>query len=200
MSIFAHLEEFTTQEEADGANSVAEDQVLLGEELRLSIFEEGYQAGWEDAAKALAEDQGRISAEFAQKFQDISFGFVEARTHILAQLKPILTDLVGVFLPKLVQETLALHVISMTEDALGNAANAPINFVMNPKNAAFMKDLLETKSGFPNSVSSDPTLGPAQVLLKSGNSHHQLDLSAALTEAKTIVQAYFTEVERTHHG
>ncbi len=45
----------------------AKDTAAALEAEKLASFEQGYQAGWEDATKAQADEKSRISAEFGQK-------------------------------------------------------------------------------------------------------------------------------------
>ncbi|MFV0360116.1 MAG: flagellar biosynthesis protein, partial [Tropicimonas sp.] len=69
------------------------------EEERLVAFDSGYRAGWDDAAAAHADEQGRISAEFAGNLQELSFTYHEARNAVLGEMEGILKGIVDKVLP-----------------------------------------------------------------------------------------------------
>ena len=77
------------------------------EEAKLAAYEQGYKAGWDDAAAAQSEDQTRIRADLARNLQQLSFTYQEARAHILKAVEPLLEEMVNRRLPDTARETLA---------------------------------------------------------------------------------------------
>mgnify|MGYP003515970463 CR=1 FL=1 len=71
--------------EADEAAQQTPSQQVpsADQESRLEAYEQGYRAGWEDAAAAHAEDQRRIRVDLARSLQALGFTYQEARAHVL---------------------------------------------------------------------------------------------------------------------
>ncbi len=101
------LEVFDATPAAKPDPGLVTTQVSAIEESKLASYEQGYKAGWDDAAAALAEDQTRIRADLARNLQQLSFTYQEARSHILKAVEPLLEEMVGRLLPDMARETLA---------------------------------------------------------------------------------------------
>ena len=105
MSVAHLLEEFSG---VAGGEPVAVTDVML-EDQKLAAFEKGYQAGWDDSANSQRDSATRISADFAQNIRDLSFTYQEAQSALMAEMEPLLRDMVDAVLPTLAQETLGQH-------------------------------------------------------------------------------------------
>ena len=90
MSVFP-LEEFSIKIVSNDPKLMPETSF---EEHRLEAYEQGYKAGWDDAATAQADDHTRISAGFARNLQELSFTYHEAKGQILGSLEPLLKEMV----------------------------------------------------------------------------------------------------------
>ena len=69
MTLSALLEDFS---EPQPGTTVALTDVMIEEE-KLQAFEKGYQAGWDDSAKAQKDSAAHLSEEFASNIRDLSF-------------------------------------------------------------------------------------------------------------------------------
>ena len=87
----------------------------LPEEQRLAAFEDGYQAGWDDAARALSESHQKLSADLAQNLGDLAFTFHEARAHVLKGVEPLLRQMVSRILPDVARHALPGLVVEMLQ-------------------------------------------------------------------------------------
>jgi flagellar assembly protein FliH len=79
-------------------------EAIAFEEAKLSAYDQGYRAGWDDAVQAQSSDQAQISAELARNLKSLSFTFAEARGHVLAAMQPLLADIVARLLPTISHE------------------------------------------------------------------------------------------------
>ena len=77
------------------------------EAMKLEAFENGYRAGWEDATGAAASEQGHIAADLAQNLRDLSFTLAEAQVAVLAEMRPLLREIVAKLLPVAAHASLA---------------------------------------------------------------------------------------------
>ena len=99
------LEVFTMPDAPLARTTVVMDVGAL-EDLRILAYEQGYTAGWDDAAAAQTDDQSRIKADFARNLQSLGFTFQEARMHVLRAIHPLIQEIVSHLLPKIARENL----------------------------------------------------------------------------------------------
>ncbi len=97
------LEVFELPRPIDEGQTVVMDASDI-EDVRLQAYDNGYAAGWEDAATAAAQEQDRISSEIANNLQRLAFTFQEVRSHVLKSVQPVVTQIATQLLPQLAQE------------------------------------------------------------------------------------------------
>lgn len=166
------------------------------ESARLSGYEAGYQAGWDDASKALAEDQGRIGVEFARNLQDLGFTFQEARAHVMHALEPLLSGMVERVLPRLVSQTIGQTVLEELMPLAADAADAPIEVVVSPASRPAIEGFLSESASVPFSLIEEPTLAEGQVFLRSGTLERHIDFSSAVDRIGTAISGLYELNER----
>ena len=83
------LEVFESQAETE---ALALDRASAAEEERLAAYEQGYSAGWEDAANAANQDQTQIRGDLARSIQALGFTFHDAGMHVLKALAPLIRE------------------------------------------------------------------------------------------------------------
>jgi flagellar assembly protein FliH len=164
------------------------------EEERLKAFEKGYGAGWEDAARAHAEEQDAISADFARSLQGLSFTFHEAQAAFLRDVEGVLAGLVEQVLPNAVAPSLARLVGERVRArAVGQAVRVEI--VVAPENVARVERLADGRPGPPLDVKAEPSLGPGQAFLRFGSAEEQIDLDGALSELREALLRFLEDPE-----
>lgn len=166
------------------------------EEQRLTAFEQGYKAGWDDAAAAQTEDTSRISADFANNLRDLSFSFHEARAHVLAGAEPLIRDMVARVLPEIARATLPQIVGERIDAILQETADRPVRLMVSPATRPALEQILPSDPGFPLEVVEEPTLGEGQIFLRAGTVEQGIDLGRVLTEITALVDDYFTLSEK----
>ncbi|MCK8465410.1 flagellar biosynthesis protein [Aliiroseovarius sp. S1339] len=181
-----------------GAQRIAEAEL---EKIRLTSYETGYSAGWDDALKESDGDKGRIEAEFARNLEDLGFTFHEARSHVLGSLEPLLRAIVDTLLPEVVQEALG-HVINDELLPLAEqAADTPIEVRVSAGSRPMLDHLMGRVNATPLEIFEDDTLPDGQVFLRSALSERCIDLTSALARIKGAVNALYDINEKAFdHG
>ncbi len=164
---------------------------LALEEAKLTAYESGYSAGWEDAAAAQSEDRARMSADLARSLQSLSFTYHEARAHVLKAVEPLLREVVGQLLPPIAREALAPVVLETLMPLAETLVDAPITLVLNPAARPAIENLLEKATGLPLVLQEEPTLGEGQVYLKLGDVEREVNLDRAVADITAAVRGFF---------
>lgn len=173
------------------------------QEARLQAFEEGYKAGWEDAAAAEAEGHARIGADFAKTLQELSFGYHEARAHILAALGPLLTAMVERVMPQIARAGFARTVVATAMDVADRAADRPLHLRVCPENRIALEEIIAEDPGLPLEIIADDTLGPGQALLSGATGESEIDIDGMLSAIRAALDDFLTtetQQEARRHG
>lgn len=186
------LEVFEVSSPAKPASNVVTTEIAVIEEAKLASYEQGYKAGWDDAATAQSEDQTRIKADLARNLQQLSFTYQEARAHILKSLEPLLTEMVGRLLPETARETLAPLVLERAMPLAEDLADQPLTLVLNPAVRPAVEGLIEQATGLPLVVQEEPTLSEGQVYLRMGEVEAKVDLTRVTAEITAAVRGFFS--------
>jgi flagellar assembly protein FliH len=183
----------------------ASDIVVLGkmelEETRLSAFDKGYAAGWEDATAALTTDRSRMEAELGRNLQALGFTFQEARVHLLRGLKPLLTTMIGRLLPEMARETLCALILEQLMPHAEAAVDAPVSIIAHPRARPFLEGILTQAQGLPLKIAEDADLPQGQVFLRfAGGDETLIDLDRAIGQIMATVRDFFahTDEERAY--
>lgn len=195
------LEEFsaaparTSHASEQGAHAGISASAENLEKARLTGYEAGYQAGWEDAARSETDEQSRIGAEFARNLQDLGFTFHEARSHVMQALEPLLAGMIEKVLPKLVSETIGQTIIEELLPLASDAADSPIEVVVSPSSRAVLEPMLAA-SVVPFTLIEEATLAEGQVFLRSGSMEKHLDLSGTVDRIGAAINDLYDLNER----
>lgn len=195
------LQSFDRTESSAGGDAPVGAVAL--EEVRLAAFETGYKAGWDDAAAAEADTQGRIGADLARNLQALSFTYHEARGAVLKSLEPLLHEIVAQILPELARATLAETVAERLRPMARAAAGVPVEVTCSAANHETLAQAFAGQDQLPLRLTVEPTLGDGQVYLRFGDTEEQIDLGGAIAGIATAVTDFFeTELPKEHqaHG
>ncbi len=164
--------------------------------IRLHEYEAGYKAGWDDAARAEADEQNRIGAEFARNLQDMGFTFHEARTHIMNALEPLLLGMVEKVLPELVSQTIGHSIVEELLPLASEAADTPIEVVIRPSCRDTLEPLLAGITAIPLNLVDEPSLAEGQIFLRAGNLENHLCFAWAMDRMSKSIADLFSFNER----
>lgn len=174
---------------------VAMTDVSLEEE-RLGSFEKGYQAGWDDCVKSQIEDARRITADFAQNLQDLTFTREEMHAALMEVMQPLLRQITGAVLPTLSQETLVPRISEILEDLLREAGQQPITIAAGPDDMTVLNRLKTEQPGLDCDIVEDDTLSGGQMYLRIGQIEQVIDMEDVLQRIEQAVSGFFQDHEK----
>lgn len=186
------LEDFTIA--TDGQNRSMSGAAL--EEQRLEAFESGYKAGWGGAVQAGNDDASRISSDFAANLQDISFTIAEARSDMLAALRPLMTGMVNSVLPRLMRKAVGEHVIETLDRMAQNAASGPVELTTAAVNVNALQALIDDHQLSNVMISTQPSLGEGQIFIRVADTEQEIDLDAVLEQIDSAVIGFYEEKQK----
>lgn len=192
------FENFENEDKPQKPSIVVLDNMAL-EEAKLTAYDQGYSAGWEDAASAQSEDQTRVGSDLARNLQSLGFTYQEARMHVLRAIEPLLQQMATSVLPMLAREALAPMVLETLMPLAEEMADAPVTLVLNPSSRLAVETLLTRTTGLPITIVDEPSLGDGQAYLRLGASETRIDLDRATAEITAAVRGFFELPERERH-
>lgn len=184
------LEVFDTAIAADGSPQ-AMVEVAAVEEAKVTSFEQGYSAGWDDAVAAQQGDQTRIRADLARNLQSLAFTFQDARSHVLQAIRPLILEMTSRLLPEVARGALAPTVLEALTPLAEELADAPLTLVLNPAVRGQVEDLITQATGLPMVINEEPSLPEGQVYIRFGAVETKVDLSQATADIAIAVRAFF---------
>ncbi len=184
------LEVFDTVTAGDGAPQPLIEASAL-DEAKVASFEQGYSAGWEDAAAAQDGDQSRIRADLARNLQSLAFTFQDARTHVLQAIRPLILEMTGRLLPEVAREALAPAVLEALMPLADDLADAPLRLVLNPAVRESVESLVAQATGLPLEIEEEPSLGEGQVYIRLGPAETKVDLTQVTDDITAAVRGFF---------
>ncbi len=179
----------------DGAASVggtisthSEDQI---EDIRLTGFEAGYQAGWDDAVKAQGDSEAKLTADFVNTLQDMSFTYHEAYAKLNEGMKPLFSQLITKLLPEVAAQSLGLQILEQITAIAPVEHGATIEIVVSPGKEDTIRTLLEEQAAVPFVLATEPSLPGGQVYLRAGTTEREINLDAVLDGIRSAFTAFF---------
>jgi flagellar biosynthesis/type III secretory pathway protein FliH len=178
-----------------GADPVISDATL--EEHQLEAFEQGYQAGWDDSARAHAEDQARVSEALAATLQQFSFTFHDAQLQILNALRPLFAQIAETLLPEMARATLphlvAEHLSALAAEAAGDTLILKVAETDRPA----LETAIRKHGSYSIRIVTNPGFAPGHLELTSGQEERSIDLTKVVSEVAEALNAFGMEAERT---
>lgn len=194
MRAIAHLlEDFSAAPVTDGGSHHLTDAAL--EDIRLAAFEQGYAAGWEDAAKAQGEDQARLSAALASNLEDLSFTYQEAVAHLTLAVEPVFRALLDSALPVLMREGFGDILLAELQQMAQAGLAQPVVVAVPPGAAAAIRPMLAERVAMAVDLIEDPALGPGQADLRIGSRESRLDCRHLTDSLQQAARAFFHQAE-----
>jgi len=190
MAISHLLEDFT--EPQTGRKDMLTDVML--EELKLQAFETGYQAGWDDSAKAQHDSTASISEDFARNIRDLSFTYHEAHAGFITAIEPLIRQIVATVLPALARDTLGIRVAGLLQEEIEAHGPQPVRLITAPGSAEALRAVLPEDGPMMIEIREDSTLAEGQVQLRIGeDAEREIDLREVLDAITAAVEGFFQE-------
>ena len=172
----------------------------------LETFEKGYKAGWDDASKAHGDSQTHASAMLARNIEAMEFTLVEARTLVLASLKPVLSEIAETLLPQLTAPALHAQLLAELEPMLAKAAPDVLQLDVSAADAIAVTALLDSR-GITEKVALNTrdSLGEGQIFVTCEDVTKRIDVPAAIEDIAAALASFdpesqSLELEHAHAG
>ncbi len=171
----------------------SEPRLMLPEDLedvRLTAYEQGYRAGWDDALTREEKEIAQRAAQVADRIAALSFGYREAQTQILASLEPLFVALLEVFLPAVARASV-LPLVVAELSALARQMAEPTLELRVP--VGWQKDYATAITGAglpPISIVETPELNELQADLHLGTTEVRVDLAAAIARVEAALATF----------
>lgn len=165
------------------------------EDQKLDSYEAGYQAGWDDSAKANKDAGQQVAADFAQNMRDLSMTYQEAYAALLADIKPLLAQIVDAVLPAMAQATLGPRVLELIEGQIATGPRNALVLSTSPDGIAMLQPIVNgLDDALEVALRADETLAPGQVHLNFGADHEEeIDTAALIDGIQMAVHGFFQD-------
>ena len=171
------------------------------ESEKSTSYENGYQAGFDDAAQAEAKNQERIRADLARNLQELSFTFHEARAHVTQAMEPLLVQVLEKVLPQIARDTLVSRIFEELQPMIEQSADSPVELMVCPADRAAIQVQAEAFDQANVKLVEENSLAEGQVYLRVGRIEKQIDLSGVIERISDSIKALYDLNERTlKHG
>ncbi|MGZ9812537.1 hypothetical protein ACXN5S_18905 [Pseudoroseicyclus sp. H15] len=163
---------------------------------------EGLADGRAAAEEEAAARRDAAAEELAQILQAMDFTFVEARAHVLASLRPLVTMLAEQLLPALAEAARLPALIDLVMQAAEADSRAPLQLTLSPGLHAALAPQLPLSGGPPIDCRADPSLPEGRALLMTAAGRGTaLDYSDYLAGLQAALAALAEEkTMRIEHG
>lgn len=194
MKLLLKLEEF-----ADPAAAPIEDAEAEGDAAqqgRLAAYEQGYAAGWEDAARTLGDEQTTIRADLARNLAAIALTLESARAQVLAGLGPAVQGLCQLLLPRLARASLGAVLaeeLAVLTDGMGNSR---IILRISPQDQPAVASLIEDRSEA-ITLELEPSFAPGQVLIRLEDQELEIDMPRAVEALLSTLETCLNSPNRS---
>lgn len=164
----------------------------------------GYDAGFAAGQAAAMAQQSVVEASLVEALSDMSFGFEEARQHILGGLAPLFQALIDQLLPRTIEESFHARLAETLQNLALDRARGPVRLIVHPNQVAAVSTLLPSVSGLEFELHQDPEVGQHGALISQGTSESILDVDDLIEEIRKTLSAIFdhsdSSQELSNHG
>jgi flagellar assembly protein FliH len=160
------------------------------EEQKLVAFEKGYGAGWEDAVKVQTEGSQVVSDALKQSLLDLSFTREEALQAYVKAMRPLLERILTKVLPKLADQALLHHIVTLLEQTLSNSSDLPVEIRVAPEHQTVVAKLVDGLLPEGGQIRADTALSSKQAKFSFGESESQIDLETLINDIRGAISEF----------
>ena len=164
--------------------------------LRVNAYNDGVKSGAEAATRAFETEKIRTLAPILEALNDITFSQIEAQRAVLKSVQPMLEQLLNAIFPQLASQGFATEVAALVETAYKKAPQAKIIISVTPDAVSSIEAALApAKADY--AIEPDPNLGGLEATVSWQGGYDQINLDATLSEVRTIIHDFFSNLEQT---
>ena len=160
-------------------------------------FDEGYNAGWDDAMARVDAEQGRVGEGLAERLSQMEMGQRGANAAALAALEPALREIFDTLLPRAAERSFLPVLLEEVGAVLAGDAGA-LTVLVAPEEEQAVQRLLERAGhgGRRVAVRAEPTLSMAQALLRWEGQERRVDLEGVLAALDDALETFLATMDR----
>lgn len=158
---------------------------------KLQSFDDGYQAGWEDSAKAQSNSIKKISSDFVKNLQDVSFSYHEARSALTQALRPLFQEISNKLLPEIARSSIGAHIVEQLSYMARNKSDQAIEVVVSPTDFEPINRWLGEQISDPFILIAQSDLGEGQVYLRLGSQEREINFGQLIQEIRNSTHSLF---------
>lgn len=166
------------------------------EDQRLESFELGYQAGWDDAVQAQADERKHVSAALSRNLKDLSFTYHEALQAFSEALRPLLEQMVTSVLPEMARASLGFNIVEQLTLLALEHGNNDVSIRVSPHNQVAVAALVNGQLSFPFTLETDVQLADGQVELSVGPAERQINTDEIANGVSDAISSFFHQTEK----
>jgi hypothetical protein len=151
-------------------------------ESELQIFENGYQAGWQDAAAALQDQKAGELTKLSHLLEEISFTHEAARRQILNSVSGLLEAILAKLLPHVRDQSVRSTVLEGLERTVEKHLGAGVEISAPSSMSGVIADCLTDQNRKNISLVSHAEMPGNETLLQVGSSKFIIDHQSIETE------------------
>jgi flagellar biosynthesis/type III secretory pathway protein FliH len=178
----------TEQPIKTGRTAMAVEEI---EDLKLQAFENGYQAGWDDAVKAQSNTRTHVASGLASSLQSASFEYHELRATLNASVRGIMMQMAETILPMIAKASLGAHIQERITEATRDALDRPIEIAIAPESEEAVRAVLSDKVPDPFVLVPDPLMDSTQAILRLGSRETEINLDRVMVDIGTAITTFF---------
>lgn len=186
MTVAEKLEDFTPAKGGSALKLLSEDAL---EDHRLTAFESGYTAGWEDALIAHQKDLTKVSKALSSGLEDAEYTYAEAVNDIVAGLNEFFETLIGKLLPTICNESIGIRVKDLLLEATHLEGESSISVSASPADVAAIQAALSAASGEKVNVSEDTLLNDGEVQFRLDSQEYEIDTFGLVEEIRKVLKS-----------
>ncbi|WP_209424321.1 hypothetical protein [Pararhodobacter sp. SW119] len=192
------LEVFETLAESGVPQLLLPEQI---EELRLSAYENGYNAGWDDAGHQVADEDRARRVEVERQLQQLAFTYHEVRAHLLRAIEPVFEAMLATVIPAAARASVLPMAIEQLISLAGAIAETPVTLRVSPGTRAEFEAALGGLVLPPLAIVECEKVAPLQAEIAFEPNETRIDLEAVSAELRAaITRFYMIQNEEVKHA
>jgi hypothetical protein len=141
-------------------------------------------------------DKERLTEEFIDRLQDISFTYHEAQNKLAQGLKSLLMQFVTSLMPQAAHHGLGLQLIEQITTLINSQSENRIELAVAPDRHHHLDMLLRDRLSVPFSITPDPELSSEQAYLRVNDTEREINLDGVIESVKTAVEAAYHSINK----
>lgn len=155
---------------------------------REAAYDDGYNAGWQDALSATRDEDDQRRATALEAVQAISFTYAEAHAALETAFLALTDQLLEQLLPQAAQLGLPALLRGELHRIAQQGASLPIELHCAPASSPALRSIIDTVKGVDIRVIEEPAFSDAQVSLRLGAQQRDIDFDSLTDQIRAAFE------------